>query len=463
MTDLTSRRAGPAHRFRILFAVAFGLLALTLAACGDSDSGGSTTSGDSAATTSSTAADTGGFQPGEPEPGTDIPAATVKFGMRPYADNSFEYVGIKNGYYKDNGISIAPPPYGVKNSDNAIAQMLNGTVDIESMYAPGLIPTFKTDQSLKQIMFTDYFNGWALLAPGKMNLTPVSEYIKQGVPFEEAMKKALEPMKGKELVVAPLLDAREFVKQSFNLAGLPQPKLKVMDDPKSLIAARSGQIDFAVPTGAPTTLQFEREGWTPLVTPYDIIDNAKGASAEKVAGLAGAVGLASNEGYINDNPNTILRFVSATYRTIDALKNDPSKADEYAPYLNSITGLKLTGDDIKQLFEKYDPLTDFDFGKTYCQDKDALLYYENAYKGIIASYEEQGAIPKGKVQPGDVIWACGVWETLRDYEKKTDALFEQAKSADLAADKQALLDKAKTYYEQFNFLDSYRLATAAVG
>jgi hypothetical protein len=29
------------------------------------------------------------FQPAAPESGTDIPAATIKFGMRPYADNTF--------------------------------------------------------------------------------------------------------------------------------------------------------------------------------------------------------------------------------------------------------------------------------------------------------------------------------------------------------------------------------------
>jgi hypothetical protein len=28
------------------------------------------------------------FAPAAPEPGTDIPAATIKFGMRPYADNT---------------------------------------------------------------------------------------------------------------------------------------------------------------------------------------------------------------------------------------------------------------------------------------------------------------------------------------------------------------------------------------
>jgi ABC-type nitrate/sulfonate/bicarbonate transport system substrate-binding protein len=41
------------------------------------------------------------FQPAAPEPGTDIPAATIKFGMRPYADNTFYIIGMKKGWFDE--------------------------------------------------------------------------------------------------------------------------------------------------------------------------------------------------------------------------------------------------------------------------------------------------------------------------------------------------------------------------
>jgi len=265
----------------------------------------------------------------------------------------------------------------------------------------------------------------------------------------------LKPLEGTELVVSPLLDAREFVRQSFELAGLQQPKFKILEDSKSLVAARAGKAEFAVPTGAPTTMQFEREGWVPLVTPYDIIDNADDTGVD-VSGLAGTVGLAATDEWVNENPNTVLRTVSATYRLIDEIKKQPKVLDDYAPYLNSITGLKLTGEDLAQLFEKYNPLTDYAFGETYCKDEDALLHYKNAYTGIIAAYEKQGAIDKGSVTPDDVIWVCGVWNELESYKTKTDELLADTDGAD-----PALIKRAKELYEQFNFLDAYRLATAA--
>ena len=51
---------------------------------------------------------------------------------------------------------------------------------------------------------------------------------------------------------------------------------------------------------------------------------------------------------------------------------------------------------------------------------------------------------------------------LLDYKKKTDALFEKEKAAEPAGDKKALMDKAHQYYSWFDFLDSYRLASAAM-
>ena len=40
-------------------------------------------------------------------------------------------------------------------------------------------------------------------------------------------------------------------------------------------------------------------------------------------------------------------------------------------------------------------------------------------------------------------------------------MLEKLKGATLSPDKQALADKAKTFYANFDFLDAYRLALAA--
>src|SRR5918911_5426447 len=53
---------------------------------------------------------TGAWIPAPAEPGTAIPTASVAFGMRPYADNTFYVVAMKKGWFKDVGIQITPAP-----------------------------------------------------------------------------------------------------------------------------------------------------------------------------------------------------------------------------------------------------------------------------------------------------------------------------------------------------------------
>jgi hypothetical protein len=50
---------------------------------------------------------------------------------------------------------------------------------------------------------------------------------------------------------------------------------------------------------------------------------------------------------------------------------------------------------------------------------------------------------------------------LVDYRTKTDEILKKLAGATLTADKQKLVDQAKTFYADYDFLDAYRLALAA--
>ena len=151
------------------------------------------------------------FTPAPPEPGTDIPAATIKFGMRPYADNTFYVIGMKKGWFQDVGITFDPSPYGLKaNDSNVTTLLLNGQLDIISEFCPLMLPTYKDANKLKCIAFTDNFLANAILANPALKLKTFKDYVGEGKGFEEALKAALAPMKGKTLVGAPELSDRAF-------------------------------------------------------------------------------------------------------------------------------------------------------------------------------------------------------------------------------------------------------------
>ena len=144
------------------------------------------------------------FRAAAPEPGTDIPAATIKFGMRPYADNTFYIIGMKKGWFEEVGVKFDPAHYGLKaNNSNVTTLLLNGQLDIISEFCPLMLPTYKDANKLKCIAFTDNFLANAILANPALKLKTFKDYVGEGKSYDEALKAALAPMKGKTLVGAP--------------------------------------------------------------------------------------------------------------------------------------------------------------------------------------------------------------------------------------------------------------------
>src|SRR5581483_10643547 len=67
-----------------------------------------------------------GFSPDKVAPGTDLPQVKMSLGMRPFANDLIFVAGIKQGFYKDVGLTITPEPYGRKVlPDQAIPLLVN--------------------------------------------------------------------------------------------------------------------------------------------------------------------------------------------------------------------------------------------------------------------------------------------------------------------------------------------------
>jgi hypothetical protein len=401
------------------------------------------------------------FIPAAPESGTDIPAATIKFGMRPYADNTFYIIGMKKGWFSEVGVSFDPSPYGLKaNDSNVTTLLLNGQLDIISEFCPLMLPTYKDATKLKCIGFTDNFLANAILANPNLKLKTFKDYVAEGLGFEAALKAALAPMKGKTLVGAPELSDRAF-EEYLNKTSGAGFTLQVLDDAKSLVLAKSGREDFVNPEGAPIVYTLRQAGWTNLVDIDDLIKHGPGGVDSPIEPLIGIVGIGANSDYVNSHQNTVLRFMSVVWRIIDATKSDPSLYDLQAPYLNSVAGTSLDGKGVEQTVAVLHPYTTFANDKQYYDDKQGTTYYANVWTAIIKNFEEHNIIPSGKVTADDVVWGGPIWHQMVEYRNKTDELMGKLKGASLPADKQAQMDKAKTFYANYDFLDAYRLALAA--
>lgn len=398
-----------------------------------------------------------------PEPGTEIPQAEVNFGMRPYADNTFYVVAMKKGWFDDVGIKIGPEELGLKVTDtNVVALLLNGQLDMASQYCPLLLPIYKSSDKLKCVGFTDNFLGTAIVANPALKLKSFKDYIAEGKSFDDAIKAALAPMEGKTLVGSPVLSKRPFEDAVKEFAGV-NFNLDLMDDAKMLVLAKSGRVDFADPEGAPILYTLLQDGWTDLIDIGDLYKYGPGGIDSPVEKLVAIVGVAANSDFVAKDPNTVLRFMSVVWRTIDALKADPSLYALQAPYLNSVAGTSLDAQGVAQTVATLHPFTTFAENATYFEDKDSILYYKNAWPAIIGDWVDKGLVPDGAVTTEQFVWAAPVWRLMKEYREKSGALIKDLEGKSLTGEKADLLARAKQFYDWFDYLDAYRLASAAAG
>jgi hypothetical protein len=402
------------------------------------------------------------YTPATPEPGTAIPAATVKFGMRPYADNTYFVIGMEKGWFKDVGITIDPAPHGLKTTEEQwVSLLLNRQVDINSATCSIMLTSYKTTDQLKCIGLAVTFYGQVMLANPKLGLKSVKEYIDSGSTFNEALQKALTPMVGKTVYIPPDIADKAFNEVPFQLAGLALPNFVTQDDPQMLLLGKSERLDFMHPAGAPIAQTMLDAGWTPVFDTGQLLKYGPGGLDSPLEPLVSNNGWGATADYVNTHQTTVMRFASVVWRIFHELEQDPALYGTFAPYLNSVAGTSLDANGVRRTVENLDPFVTFEKQTKYFDDKTHPEYYLNSMGALIKSLEKTNTIRTG-VTPEELIWAAPMYEEMVDYKLKTDDLLKTAETRQLSADKQQLLQQARQFYGWYDYLDAFRLATAAL-
>ena len=171
-----------------------------------------------------------------------------------------------------------------------------------------------------------------------------------------------------------------------------------------------------------------------------------------------------NASWISTHQNETLRFVSATFRTIDGILADKGRPGGLmalaAPFLNSYAGTKFSPKDLYNVFAVMDPLSPWNTQTKYFVTKTDPRYYVTAYQAFIDSSVKAKLLPAGLV-PDDGIWSGQIYSTLKWYQTETDAITKALAGKSLSAKQKALLAQSAKYYKWYDFLDSFRYARAA--
>jgi ABC-type nitrate/sulfonate/bicarbonate transport system substrate-binding protein len=407
-----------------------------------------------------------GFSLEKTSPGKDVPQVEISLGMRPYANDLIFVAGIKQGFFKDVGLTITPVPYGRKVlADQAIPLLVNKQIDMMALYPPDVIATMDSVQNIRFIALTDLFQGFAVLARPGSSVKSVGQFMAEGITFEDAMKKTMAQLKGKSFVTAPVVDNRIFLETVFSLGGMnmnKDTKLVVTADSNALQLESGGQVDFASPTGAPFTAQLRGAGWISLVTPLDVLTNMPAGPGSPTAALVGTPGVASDAEWARQHPEAVLRFNSVMFRIIEQEQKDSDlMLRSMLDYVNSFAGTSLDIAGLKLTIETLSPLSNFEFQKNFFDKENSALHYRTAFDAAVKFNINKGVLPKGQYDVDNLIWAGEVYHNLVALKQASDDLLKRVQDKSLSAANQALLEKAKQFYAWYDYLDSYRLLRVA--
>jgi ABC-type nitrate/sulfonate/bicarbonate transport system substrate-binding protein len=453
-------RSGKQGKFSVAICVGlFLLLSLSVSAAGSGVNGGVTTSAVQVSDVNAIAA----------KFGVAPPKVTVRFAMMPFGDHMILSAAFANGWFKDVGISV-PGTFPTVAFDQAFPRLINNNYDVTTQWAPTMVQNMASVRNVRMFAFSDTHDGVYVLAPPNTKYKTLTALTKKGVPFAQAMKQVMAQLKGKRLAIDDTGAHRTFIDGIFSMGGISIKdlgQLVTVDDGKMTTLARGGQVDFVKPLGGATEAELMQDGWYPLIGVRQVIQALKPGDPRGISAI-GNTGLMTTQQYFAKNKDTLVRFASVMYRTIDAMQRDlksknsnPTLSKILAP-LKSAAGVNLNIKGLRLLYGSIYSLYNFEKAAGYWTNQKYVQYFKTVYQPQITAAKKGGILPNDAslTTTNAFGWGQQIYQALVKYKKQYDQLAPKAKK--LTGNRAALAKAAAQQYKNRNYLDAARFLSAAV-
>ncbi|PZQ47267.1 MAG: hypothetical protein DI556_17485 [Rhodovulum sulfidophilum] len=395
-----------------------------------------------------------------------IPETTVRFGGFAVTNHCWTVLAAQKGFLKDNGITMAG---GVPKSlleTQVVPQLMNGELDITSYWFGLAIQQLDRVPDLHPILVYSYFQGSTIVGdPAKYK--SVDEFMAEGMAWPEAAKAAIEQMRGKKFAITASPSTHPWNEFALGLGGMTMADTDTIpvEDPKAVQLAISNGIDFAAPGGAVQIYQLQfQAGWKPIMSTRQMVKYMASGTGSPLNSLLNYDLIQTTGAYLENNRDTVYRFVGGMYRTLDYIfgPNQTQALTEYAPFINAQTGAQMDAESIKFIFEDLDPFFQWKDQSKVWEDESYALNYKNIYTYQIQQFVKAGTIPDEPYDLDRIFAAKGIWQEMAGMKDRTEALLGKVSATDtVGPERQALIDQAKAHLANFNFLDAERFAQAA--
>ncbi|MBW7883652.1 MAG: ABC transporter substrate-binding protein [Caldilineaceae bacterium] len=380
---------------------------------------------------------------------------------------------MEKGWFEELGIAFDPEPYGnIPSTENLVQALASGACDVASASAVFMLPSVKDVPPFKWWVHGDMFQGYALMAQPDAGYKSVDEFIAEGKSPDEAMKLAVEQMKGKRFAYPPEAAIKGFIDLALSKAGMSLEDVTsiVAEDAKTWAMMIADQADFQV-GGVPSRLTLETRGFKPIITSQNLAQFAKPSADSVELRSVFQDGWGSMDSWIDANYDTMMRMASVMFRIAQFQNTNRDEALAiHVPFLNSAAGTDITPETAVVVYESLDPFIPFDGQAAWYLDENNPLNYDYVTGSYIKLWEEKGLFAPGEIKVSDISMAKEVYQEFLDLKAEADKLFPEAEAAIAEAKEagkdtaqaQELLDKARYWYDAFDYLDAVTWATSAI-
>jgi ABC-type nitrate/sulfonate/bicarbonate transport system substrate-binding protein len=318
----------------------------------------------------------------------------ITLGISPFQDTLLPLVAERKGFFRDEGLDVELKSLGW---DAIMPAVASGSIDAAINNTTGVISVANREPSVVYWYgFNPFTEGSALIGKKGSGLKSVDQLRAQGMSEDEAVRAAIEQLRGKTIVTTLDSDMGKAVDAALQSAGMSRKDVKLVDlnPDQGLAAFLAGKTGDAYLGGVPQRTKAVKEG-------FPVIASGPQLAPPPINGIV------TKSGFARDNQDDLLKLMHALFRTVRYCNaNTDDCAGIIVGELNRTTAAGLTNRDFIDIWQRVE---NFDGNAAEVQrsilDPSGYAYWKKTWDGDNAYLvDRQRSIPSA-VDAATNFWA----------------------------------------------------------
>jgi NitT/TauT family transport system substrate-binding protein len=305
----------------------------------------------------------------------------IRVGLTPFQDMLSVQLGFDQGFYKQAGVDlkISNIPY-----ETAIEALAAGQVDITGTCDANMFAAWDSFPKQRMVNVFYTFEGSALMVRANAGIKSYATLFAELGDRDKALKATVAQLKGKTVISTKGTDMEMGVVATMLVGGLNMSDIKFLDmNPDDGLAAFLSGSGDAFLGGLPQRFRLVKEGYETLINAHEI-------GPEAVI----QCGFVANADYLKNHMDALIKFARGTYLTQQYVVSNQNVAfGKIASMLNSMTGAKMTVQDLQNLWNKIEffPATGAE-AQWEVLDKNGEYYWKTRFDFVKKYYKSAGLL-----------------------------------------------------------------------